>query len=363
MSGIVCKLFSLAGAVLLGVYSSHTHAALTYSVTDLGFLQGFGAYDVSINNSGQIATSNGYLYSNGQWQYIGDLGGTTPSGTTSVRAFDMNNSGQVVGVSSTPNGSYRAFIYDGGAISEIGGLGDLSSADGINDPGDVVGTYKDGLNTRAYLYHNGLVSDLGTLGANFSTANAINDAGQVVGSSLRTDGLYHAYVYANGSMTDLGTLGGAHSGANDINSLGQVVGGAQVVMGGSDMHAFLYSEGMMMDLGTLGGWWAAAMAINDQSQIVGSSFTGAGQSAFLFADGVMLDLNGLIGPGAGWELNTASSINDNGEIVGIGRINGETRAYLLTPVPLPGAGVLLLSGVLSLLPFLRLPRVQARLAA
>lgn len=46
----------------------------------------------------------------------------------------------------------------------------------------------------------------------------------------------------------------------------------------------------------------------------------------------MLDLNSLIPAVSGWELQFAGSINDAGQIVGQGRINGQSHAFLLTPV-------------------------------
>ena len=52
------------------------------------------------------------------------------------------------------------------------------------------------------------VQDLGTLGGSSSWASAINDSGQVIGSSyLAGDQNRHAFLYKDGKMTDLGTLG------------------------------------------------------------------------------------------------------------------------------------------------------------
>jgi hypothetical protein len=45
----------------------------------------------------------------------------------------------------------------------------------------------------------------------------------------------------------------------------------------------------------------------------------------------MKDLNTLLPAGSGWLLNTATDINDRGQIVGAGMHNGHHRAYLLTP--------------------------------
>jgi probable HAF family extracellular repeat protein len=47
----------------------------------------------------------------------------------------------------------------------------------------------------------------------------------------------------------------------------------------------------------------------------------------------MTDLNHLIDPSMGWQLMDAFDINDAGQIVGAGQINGETHAFLLTPNP------------------------------
>lgn len=58
------------------------------------------------------------------------------------------------------------------------------------------------------------VTDLGTLGGDYSEANGLNAAGQVVGSSTTAPGQEpfgpgtRAFLWTAGEMTDLGTLGG-----------------------------------------------------------------------------------------------------------------------------------------------------------
>ena len=46
----------------------------------------------------------------------------------------------------------------------------------------------------------------------------------------------------------------------------------------------------------------------------------------------MSDLNSLLVNGAGWNLAEGHSINDAGQIAGLGTFNGQTRAFLLTPL-------------------------------
>jgi hypothetical protein len=45
----------------------------------------------------------------------------------------------------------------------------------------------------------------------------------------------------------------------------------------------------------------------------------------------MLDLNSLIPANSGWVLQFANGINDQGQIVGEGTLNGQAEGFLLTP--------------------------------
>ena len=206
----------------------------------------------------------------------------------------------------------------------------LGVAADINNLGQVVG----GAGGNAILYSDGQVTDLGSLGGS-SSAKAINDVGQVVGSSeISPDGLRHAFLYSDGVLIDLGTLGGLISDARDINDAGQVVGDSYL-SGSGYCHAFLYTDGVMIDLGTLGGLLTTvAHGINNHGQVVG---TASHSRAFLWENGEMFDLNDFIPEDSGWEkLTEATDINDAGQVVGWGKlIDGEPfhkRAFLLTPV-------------------------------
>lgn len=150
-------------------------------------------------------------------------------------------------------------------------------------------------------------------------------------------------------MQDLGTLGGRHSVGYGINNSGQVTGNSDTGAN-TPAHAFIYSDGKMQDLGTLGGGYSNGNAINNNGQVVGNSYkvTGA-QAAFLYSSNTMTDLNTILdSSGTGWNLTEARGINDWGQIVGTGTINGQTHAYLLTDVnavPIPGSILLLGSGL------------------
>src|SRR2546428_9681692 len=71
------------------------------------------------------------------------------------------------------------------------------------------------------------------------------------------------------TITDLGTMGGVSSSANAINNRGQVLGTITLTPDNTTWHAFLWQDGGMTDLGTLGGRQVSAVALNDVGQIVG----------------------------------------------------------------------------------------------
>ena len=107
-------------------------------------------------------------------------------------------------------------------------------------------------------------TNLGTLGGTASYANAINASGQIVGYSWTVDRTVHATMWNGTTATDLGALGGDFSVANDINDAGQVVGYAT--------GDFYRTRGVLWDGTTatdLGANLVDATSINNAGQIVG----------------------------------------------------------------------------------------------
>jgi probable HAF family extracellular repeat protein len=65
------------------------------------------------------------------------------------------------------------------------------------------------------------IRDLGTRGGKFSIAYAINERGQVVGTSRTSSGEQHVFLWQGGNMSDLGRYIGM--GSIRVNDQGQVV--------------------------------------------------------------------------------------------------------------------------------------------
>jgi probable HAF family extracellular repeat protein len=351
-----------------GWLSAHAQS-VSYSMTDLGTLGGAMSAACSINDRGQVtgksATTLAQLHSF-LWQdgAMTDLGTLPPLAFSEARS--INNRGQVVGDSSAAGGPpFHAALWENRGVTPIGTLpgGFASFAIGVNNRGQLVGASRTAnRDVHAFLWQDGEMEDLGVLQSSYqqSVARAINNRDQIVGNSSLAIGdppppPNRAFLWQAGEMTDLGTLGGDWSIAFGINASGQVAGGSFTAAGG--VHGFLWQDGEMVDLGTLGGTSNAAQppqtascnlpthfgplgttfslanGINDRGEIVGRSIAANGEDhAFIWSDGVMSDLNDKILAGAGWVLVEAESINGGGQIVGYGIFNGQTHAFLLTPV-------------------------------
>jgi probable HAF family extracellular repeat protein len=293
------------------------------------------------------ASGHSFLYSNGK---MTDLYPLNSQNIVTVGPTGTNNAGQIAsGV--VVGGVYVPAILDSktGEITLTGSLGGGVTpygfngvATSVNNVGNAVGySYIDSINRHAFLYSSNVITDIGSFGG-YSAALAINGADLIVGfSSAEINGVAHAFVYTDGVMTDIHPA--TESYAMDVNNPGQVVGDF-LTADQSAFHAFLYSTGNFTDLGSAGSPETVAFAINDPGQVVditlipfdsvcsGVPCIEYKQHAFLYNNGRIADLNNLIPENSGWELTWAFDVNNLGQIVGYGLVNGKFRAYLLTPV-------------------------------
>jgi probable HAF family extracellular repeat protein len=271
-----------------------------------------------------------------------DLGALGEGGQSAAKA--INDAGQVAGWSNPRFSSDdHAFITgpNGVGMTDLRTLGSSGNyADAINDNGQVAGLVTGG-NVRAFITDpNG--SDIAVLDKGVGTwAYGINNAGQVVGTFLDNQGDHAFITGANGTgIRDLGTLGGRDSVAYDINNAGQVVGYSNT--SGGTQHAFITGpDGAgMSDLAPLGGSSSVAFAINDAGEVVGGYQVAPGRfHAFVTGpDGVgMTDLNSLVSLPNDIYLDSAWGINNHGQVIATGLVpEPETYVMLLAGLGLLG---------------------------
>ncbi len=215
-------------------------------------------------------------------------------------------------------------MEDLGYLAAAGSSADTHSVGvAINDAGQVAGSSTDGNNhLRAVLFDHGVVTNLDVLEGGYESESVdINASGQVVGT-LDAPGGRRAFLYSNGTMTNLGVLpGGDSSEAVAINDEGQVIGFSST--SSSYAHAFLWQDGVMTDLGTLpGGDTAYPTAINGTGQVTGYADTATERHAFLYSGETMIDL-GTLGGSASYGF----ALNEAGDVVGGSRVTGDLEEH------------------------------------
>lgn len=275
-------------------------ATLWDGATGLGTLLTTPTFDVGsvandLNDSGQIVGFNSDL--SGKTTAISwENGATTP--LPSMNAFygnpqSINESGEIVGIIG-PDDSSRFFAHWDKNLSPT--LQGRSGGDyAINDSGQIAGSFEFSPgNFQAGILANDTLTAIGTLGTSSDTPLDINNQGMVVGHGVTPANNMRAFLYDGDTLSALRMIPGVggQTFANAINELGQVVG-SSVAAGGAFEHATLWNGYQVFDLNDFldensknAGWvLTQALDINDQGWIVGeaeNSISGE-KHAFLFS--------------------------------------------------------------------------------
>ena len=163
----------------------------------------------------------------------------------------------------------------------------------VNNQGVVVGeSTADDDCGHAFVWQGGAMTDLGTLGGEESQAHAINEVGMIVGQALTVEGDTHAFVYHDlVGMVDLNAAvpavvreGLVLEAANDVNDGGEIVGMARDEFG--QQKGFLLSPGAFLK-------GATAMGSFDPQGLLNGDFSLDGLDDVIAELGATIDLDNL----------------------------------------------------------------------
>ena len=176
--------------------------------------------------------------------YLDNLGRGATAWTEHY-AIDINDTGQVVGRACAAYPSMTATVWIGGIPTDIGSSFERSGTSAVNNAGQVVGWGIFDGRDRAILWNGINPTILEPLGGfdKKQCANDINDDGLIVGWGKAATLEFHALIWNGITPTDLNKL--VHSNAagwtlnlaNAINRAGQIVGSATNSSG--QYHAYL----------------------------------------------------------------------------------------------------------------------------
>jgi plastocyanin/uncharacterized membrane protein len=290
---------------------------------------------------------------------LGECTDTSPAGNSG--AYGINDSGQVVGLAKPPGSSVA-----GPAECQ---LGSTCTWTGLCAKSQKCPDYARAINATGLTIGQGYACQLAgglctwdSLGPN-TVASAVNSSGLIVGYSVDpTTILAKASVcsYKGGTCTGgvhvIDTTKGGNSYAEGVND-SNLIAGAFIPKGGNALHAFacgyspVHGTCPWGELPTLGGTaGTAAYGVNDDGEIVGSSYVtgngdyhagywtvGAVGRVLRFRDCrhhgscPVRDLNKQIPANSGWDLQSASAINNLEQIVGTGLYKGVPTGFFLNP--------------------------------
>jgi hypothetical protein len=315
------------------------------SITNLGTYNGFPLSPLGINDRGQVVgnagSPTGFLYTPGKGPV------TLHTGVANVQALfvrAINNSGEIAGWYLDDNNMGHGIVWgpNGSSPVTLSG-GSPSTAWDINNSGEVVGAFN---SPTPELSVNVVASDWSSrtsepedLGAGSgSLAMAINDAGDIVGGAGTPNTGQPFISTASGLGTFLPVpVGVTGAMPTKINSSGMIVGFGDT--GGGTTEAILWQIDPVSHAytATVMGEFVPD-AINDNGIVVGITGTGTGadDSAVIWTQSTgMVHLQDLVSPKLGWIFQTATAINNHNAITGRGSFHGHPVGYVIQGLHLP----------------------------
>jgi hypothetical protein len=213
------------------------------------------------------------------------------------------------------------FATSPGQILDVPGARD-SIATGINNQGDVVLNYAGSVYPTATLYESGQFTSIYYPGSEFTSAEDINDRGQVTGAFLHSAfGETLGYVYYKGAFQAFNVPGATGTDPSKINDQGDVVG---TYYANSTAHGFLHHDGAFQSIDVPGATSTEALGLNGNGDIVGAYRADGVEHGFIYSNGSFTTLD--VPGSADTRLN---GIDNAGDIVGYFDRGGQVFAGFL----------------------------------
>jgi len=326
-----------------------------------------------LNNHGDVVggAQDGFYqaytrHADGSYEALGGLGGNRSTAVAISDNGTIAGQGRTgsTGATSTPFVRYGDAPLMPVALPAGGGNAIVS---GVTDAGVVAGQFTQpqaqflAIVGFRWSAANGLETLTPVLPNQGFEVAGVNASGTVVGSTLEED--RRAFRWnTDGSVDWLADSTAFDSAAaSDINDAGLIAGNVESVVGNKLVGSLAIwgDDAQLYRTATMDGWdFYAAQAINNGGDVVGyaarpipypdGSYLGDESIALLWRDGeAPIDLNTLIDL-PGLKLQNAFDINDHGQIIANGFVDGVRFDVLLTPdsggVPEPASWAMMIAG-------------------
>ena len=147
------------------------------------------------------------------------------SGSTNTWLFDVNQLGAASGSYSASNSVVKGFMLVNGKYTTIAyPNAQVTYALGLNDNGQVVGSYASGFVDYGFSWQNGTFTSINYPKAKYGTVlSGVNNSGEIVGNHLSSDKTF-GFIYVNGVFKNIVYSGASYTMAGGINNNGLVSG-------------------------------------------------------------------------------------------------------------------------------------------
>lgn len=253
-------------------------AAATFHSHPISVFGGSSVLVTGINDSGEMVVNwtdvNGLAHC--EWMSgtntleiidPNEVGTAAGNGTS---CWGINNAGQIVG-------SYSAATFGNGFLYSSGVYTDVivptatagTTSYGLNNTGSIVGSFADNVGQHGFLYNinTNTFTTLDVPGATYTLAIGVNDSGEITFEWLNATFVYSGATLKNGHYKTLNVPFMGQSKARGINVHGWINFTAQDSSG--VWHGFLYKGGAFQQYDVAKSTNTYGFGINSSGQLVG----------------------------------------------------------------------------------------------